>query len=453
MTFPDTFLWGVATAAYQVEGAVAADGRGPSSWDVFSHLPGRTHRGDTADIAADHYHRWEDDLDLMRDLGVKGYRFSIAWPRIQPDGRGAINPKGLDHYKRLVDGLHDRGIAPMATLFHWDLPNTLEIDGGWTSRETSHRFAEYAGTVHEALGDRIPTWITLNEPAMLAWWGYAMPTCAPGVGDPAAMLPAMHHQLLGHGLAVQAMRAGSHTTEIGLTGSFWPTRPASDTEADRNAAAWVDANLNRLVTDPLFKGAYPRHALDRHREITGAEELPFLHDGDLATINQPLDFFGLNYYAPIHLAADPVGRAGAVIGPGLKAREVVPAGAEVAPMGWIIDPTGLTDTLDILHRDYGTPVYITENGIGLHDYVSPEGTVEDTDRVAYLTAHLDACSKALDNGVDLRGYMAWSLMDNFEWAEGYSRRFGLVHIDYPTQTRTPKASAGWYRDLIARNGN
>ena len=451
--FPDGFLWGTATASYQVEGAVDEDGRGRSIWDTFSHTPGKVLHGDTGDIACDQYHRLEGDLDLMVDLGVQAYRFSVAWPRVQPEGSGPANQRGIDHYRQLVEGLRGRSIEPMLTLYHWDLPQALEDRGGWRSRETSERFAEYAGIVYEALGDSVRLWITLNEPWVAAWMGHGYGMHAPGHTDPAEALSATHHLLLGHGLALRAMRsAGTAENRLGITLNLHPARPARDREADSEAARRVDEQANRLYLDPIFRGEYPEGLLSHYRE-RGAE-LPPVRDGDLETTSAPLDFLGVNYYFRHHVREAPGEAAGpSMIFSDLDARGIVPHDAQRTAMGWPVESDGLTEILVRLHREYTRlPIYITENGAAFHDYVDPEGGVDDEERIAFLDAHFRAAHAAIEHGVDLRGYLVWSLLDNFEWAEGYSKRFGIVFVDYGTQRRIPKMSARWYREVIERNG-
>jgi beta-glucosidase len=451
MNFPQGFLWGTATASYQIEGAVNEDGRGTSIWDTFSHTPGKTYRGDTGDVACDHYHRLEEDLDLMADLGLQAYRFSVAWPRIQPDGVGAANRKGLDFYRRLVDGLRQRDIEPMLTLYHWDLPQALEERGGWTNRETSERFAEYAGIVYEALSDSVSYWITLNEPWVAAWLGYGLGLHAPGRKDAGDALSATHHLLLGHGLALERMRLAGDDNRLGVTLSLSPVRAATDDPADVEAARRVDLNANRLYLDPLFRGTYPEDAED-YRE---ASDFSFVRDGDLEKISAPVDFLGVNYYMR-HTVIDRDSSTNlkpAMDFRDLGARTLIPDGVETTAMGWPAEADGLTDLLVRLHEEYTqVPLYVTENGRAVHDYVDPEGEVKDEERVSYLDAHFRAAREAMDRGVDLRGYMVWSFLDNFEWGEGYSMRFGLVFVDYGTQKRTPKASARWYSEVIRRNG-
>ena len=451
MNFPEGFLWGTATASYQIEGAAHEDGRGASIWDTFSHTPGKTYRGDTGDLACDHYHRLEQDLDLMADLGLRAYRFSVAWPRIQPDGTGTANQKGLDFYRRLVDGLRQRDIEPMLTLYHWDLPQALEDRGGWTNRETSERFADYTGIVYEALSDSVSYWITLNEPWVAAWLGYGLGLHAPGKKDVGDALSATHHLLLGHGLALERMRSAADDNRLGVTLSLSPVRPATEDPADVEAARRVDLNANRLYLDPLFRGSYPEDAED-YRE---AGDFGFVREGDLEKISAPMDFLGVNYYMR-HTVIDRDSKTDlrpAMDFRDLEARTLIPAGVETTAMGWPAEADGLTDLLVRLHEEYTRiPLYVTENGRAVHDYVDPEGEVKDEERVSYLDAHFRAARGAMDRGVDLRGYMVWSFLDNFEWGEGYSMRFGLVFVDYGTQKRIPKASARWYSEVIRRNG-
>ena len=451
--FPEGFLWGTATASYQIEGAVNEDGRGTSIWDTFSHTPGKVYRGDTGDIACDHYHRLEEDLDLMADLGLKSYRFSVAWPRIQPEGSGPANQKGLDHYRRLVEGLRERSIEPMITLYHWDLPQALEDRGGWTSRETSERFAEYAGIMYEALGDSARFWITLNEPWVSAWNGYGMGVHAPGREGTDNALAATHHLLLGHGLALERMRSSGHSdNQLGITLNLAPVRPVSEDAADTEAARRVDGNANRLYLDPIFRGSYPE---DMREHYSGESDFSFVQDGDLDRISGPIDFLGVNYYMR-HTVVD--SRRNSELTTAMRfssadAATVLPPGVETTAMGWPVESDGLTELLVRLHEEYTQgPIYITENGRAVYDYVDPEGEVNDEERVAYLDDHFRAAHAAIQQGVNLRGYMVWSLLDNFEWALGYSKRFGIVFVDYGTQRRIPKMSASWYKGVIERNG-
>ncbi|RJL27180.1 GH1 family beta-glucosidase [Bailinhaonella thermotolerans] len=433
--FPDGFVWGVASSAFQVEGALEEDGRGVSVWDAFTRRPGVIRDGHTADVACDHYHRYGEDIALLAELGVDVYRFSIAWPRVVPAGAGAVNPRGLDFYERLVDGLLERGITPLPTLFHWDLPQALEDAGGWLERDTAHRFAEYVSAVAVRLGDRVGAWITLNEPFEHMSLGYALGEHAPGRTLLLDALPAAHHQLLGHGLAARLLRE-EHGAKVLLTNSYSPARPARDTPADRGAADAYDALHRRLFTDPVLLGRYPD--LSAYGLAAGA--LPYVRDGDLAVISAPLDGLGVNYYNPTLLAAPPAGS------PLPFDFAEFPPGVPRTAFGWPVVPDGLTQTLVELTELYGEalpPLWITENGCSCDAYV------EDGDRVAYLDAHVRAVHAAIERGADVRGYLVWTLTDNFEWAEGYHQRFGLVHVDHETQKRTPRASFTWYRDLIA----
>jgi beta-glucosidase len=457
--FPQGFVWGVATAAYQIEGAAGADGRGASIWDTFSHTPGRVYNGDTGDTACGHYHRLDQDLDLVASLGAGSYRFSIAWPRIQPDGRGPANPAGLDFYRRLVDGLRARNVTATATVYHWDLPQALQDEGGWLARDTAERFGEFAALAAEALGDGVERWITVNEPWCAAWHGYGNGLHAPGQTDVGAAVAATHHLLLGHARAVPALRAAS-AGAVGITLNPVPVRAAGQDPADLAAARRLDGCANRLFLDPIFEGRYPEDMLEHYAAVRPGFSV--VRDGDLQAISAPLDFLGVNYYSPA-LVADPGNveraRAQGLVPdraerePALEELGVVRlshAGAERTAMGWEIEPEGLTELLCRIDRDYpAPPIYVTENGAAFPDYVDPEGRVIDDERIAYLEGHLAAVSQAIEAGVDVRGYFCWSLMDNFEWGRGYSKRFGLVFVDYPTGRRIPKKSYAWYRDLVA----
>ncbi|MEV4636001.1 GH1 family beta-glucosidase [Actinoplanes sp. NPDC049548] len=447
--FPDGFIWGAATASYQIEGAVHEDGRGPSIWDTFSRTPGRVYAGHTGDVACDHYHRYVEDVAIMADLGLGSYRYSIAWPRIQPDGTGPVNTRGLDFYDRLTDELIGKGIDPVVTLYHWDLPQTLEDRGGWTVRETAEAFAEYAAIVHARLGDRVRTWTTLNEPWCSAYLGYGSGRHAPGVQDPAAAFRAVHHLLLGHGLAARALRAaGAQGVSITLNpAAVFPLDPQN--AADVAAARIVDGLHNRIFLDPLLRGAYPD---DMREHMARFTDLSHIREGDEAIINAPIDVLGVNFYTPAYVSAKP-GQPASPENPGTEGIAFRPPVGPITDIGWQIEPAALTKLLDRIHTDYGVPMMITENGAAYPDGPSGEtGEVHDTDRIEYLDTHLRACLEAISHGVDLRGYFAWSLMDNFEWAEGYKMRFGIVHVDYTTQQRVPKDSAKWYREVIRRNG-
>jgi beta-glucosidase len=466
LRFPDGFVWGTATASYQVEGAVTADGRGPSIWDTFSHTDGKIVDGTTADVACDHYHRYADDVAMMADLGLMSYRFSVAWPRVIPTGSGRVNRAGLDFYDRLVDALLARGITPLATLYHWDLPQPLQDAGGWTNRATSLRFAEYAQVVGAALGDRVPTITTFNEPWCTAFLGYSSGVHAPGITDNASSLAAAHHLNLAHGLGVSALRSVlPATADLSITLNLAYVRPASDSPEDQDAARHVEAVSNRIFLDPILRGRYPDELLDDLRHVT---DWSFVKRGDEATINQPIDVLGVNYYSPTMVTAatdelraattrrwsnDPMSTSGPSPYPGTDLAFSVPQEGPYTAMGWRIEPATFTDLLLRLHEDHpGLPIVITENGAAFGDPVGDDGVVHDVDRIDYLRSHVAAVHDAIQQGVDVRGYYAWSLMDNFEWAWGLSRRFGIVHVDYDTLVRTPKDSARWYRDVIAANG-
>ncbi|WP_030163549.1 GH1 family beta-glucosidase [Spirillospora albida] len=438
MGLPEGFRWGVATAAYQIEGAATEDGRGPSIWDTFSATPGRTRDGRTGEVACDHYHRWPEDVDLMAGLGIDTYRFSLSWTRVRPTGGGAANPKGLDFYDRLVDALLDRGIAPAATLYHWDLPQPLEDEGGWLNRDTAFRFAEFAYLAAERLADRVELWMTLNEPVVTTAYGYGFGVYAPGRALLLDAMPTAHNQLLAHGAAVTALRSRGVRT-IGIANHYSPARPADpDSAADRAAAGAFDIFMNRLYTEPLLTGRYP------DLSALGGEKLD-IRDEDLAIIASPIDFLGVNYYQPTGVTAPAEGNP-------LPFDLAELSGHPVTGMGWPIVPDAFLELLRSLKERYGDrlpPLYITENGCSFPDEPGPDGAVDDASRIAYLDAHIAAMRTAVDEGVDVRGYYTWSLLDNFEWSEGYGPRFGLVHVDYATQQRTPKKSYAWYRDLIA----
>jgi len=454
LTFPGGFTWGTATAAYQIEGAATADGRGLSVWDTFSRAPGNVRGGDTGDIACDAYHRYADDIALMASFGVNAYRFSISWPRVLPGGRGPVNQKGLDYYKAVLDSLGEHGIAASVTLYHWDLPQELQDQGGWATRDTAQRFADYVAVVGEALGDRVAQWITLNEPQVVASHGYRTGEHAPGVRDARAAAAATHHLLLGHGLAVQALRSASPAVPVGITLDMHPLRVPGGTwpEAVERARLIRDAELNRLYLEPVLHGRYPDHVRD---VLLPPESL--VADGDLETIGQPIDFLGVNYYSPVFLRpGDPDDlRRGEkrVTGgdlPGVV--EYAPDGLERTPMGWLVDPEGLYELLMGLSKDApGLPLFITENGRAAEDYVNPDGEVNDAERVRYLHLHLEAAARAIRDGANLAGYFLWSLLDNFEWGWGYQKRFGIVFVDFGTQRRIPKASARFYSDVVRAN--
>jgi beta-glucosidase len=429
--FPDGFVWGAATAAYQVEGAVDADGRGASIWDTFCARPGAIAGGDTGAVACDHYHRYPEDIDLMADLGLGAYRFSVAWPRIQPDGAGAVNQKGLDHYRRVVDRLLERGIVPYLTLYHWDLPQALEDRGGWPSRETAYRFADYAAIVHAALGDVVSHWITLNEPKVSSHAGYGSGIHAPGIADLARRDLAAHHLLLAHGLGLQALRAATRPgDQVGITLDLSPVDPLTASAGDAAAARRVDADSHLMFLEPVLRGGYPPESAGPRAAARA---------GDLALIGAPVDFLGVNYYRRMLVRAVPE--------PPLRAEVVLPDGVPVTMNHWPVQPDGLRDLLVGLRDGYPglPPVYITENGAAY------PGEVDDPARIDYLRRHLLALHAAITAGVDVRGYFVWTLMDNFEWADGYATRFGIVRVDHDDLRRTPRTSAPWYGKVAREN--
>ncbi|RKS09934.1 broad-specificity cellobiase [Nocardiopsis sp. Huas11] len=454
--FPEDFLWGAATASFQIEGATTADGRGRSIWDTFCDTPGKVLGGDTGEPADDHYRRYADDVALMKRLNLGAYRFSIAWPRIVPDGSGEVNPAGLAFYDRLVDELLEQGLQPWATLYHWDLPQTLEDAGGWPARDTAYRFRDYAKVVADALGDRVEHWMTLNEPWCASFLGYYDGHHAPGHKDPEAALAATHHLLLGHGLATEAIRSTGRPAKIGMAHNQAVIRPHGPSAEDARAARRADGVRNRLFIDPVLHGRYPADVV---QDLAAISDFSFVQDGDLETISVPIDFLGVNYYTPEWVAASAKGLDPDLVSGegeawlGAEPEEVhVSQGLPVTHMGWEIDPTGLFDVLQRLAGEgRGIDLYVTENGCAFEDTVSEDGAVHDPDRLAYYEGHLRAAREAIHAGIPLRGYFAWSLLDNFEWAWGYSRRFGLVHVDYDTQVRTVKDSGHWYAEL-ARTG-
>ncbi|MDH3957895.1 MAG: GH1 family beta-glucosidase [Actinomycetota bacterium] len=446
--FPEGFLWGAATAAYQIEGAVHEDGRGPSIWDTFSHTPGAVVGGDTGDVAADHYHRYVEDVELMASLNLAAYRFSIAWPRIQPDGSGPVNGAGMAFYDRLVDALLARGIAPAVTLYHWDLPQALEDAGGWPARDTALRFADYAALVHGALGDRVDLWTTLNEPWCSANLGYWSGVHAPGRTEPGQSLAAMHHLLLGHGMAIDAMRAQARVEEqLSITLNLWPVLPASHSPEDAAAADLMDGFQNRVYLDPVLRGAYPQDVIAATSDLTDWE---FVKPGDLDVISRPIDLLGVNYYAPLRAGGEPDAAARTSFPADRGIRRLPPEGA-LTEMGWEINPGAFADLLVQLHTEYGIPLVVTENGAAFPDVLESTGQVEDSQRRAYIAGHVGAVHDAITRGADVRGYFAWSLLDNFEWAEGYAKRFGIVYVDYATMARHPKSSARWFAETARRS--
>jgi len=436
--FPVDFRWGCSTSSYQIEGAIHEDGRGESIWDRFCATPGRIRDGSSGAVACDHYHRWPADLDLARGLGVNAYRFSIAWPRILPVGRGAApNVQGLDFYSRLVDGMLERGLEPWATLYHWDLPQALQDEGGWAARSTVEAFVDYVDVVTRRLGDRVKHWITHNEPWCTAFLGHDQGNHAPGVKDFKTSLQVCHHLLVSHGLALPVIRANAPAAKAGITLSLHPIEPSSASQADLAAARRHDGLRNRWFLDPLYGRGYPADVL----ALLGADA-PTLHHGDLSIIARATDFLGVNYYFP-EVVADAPG-AGA-----MAARVVEREGVERTAFGWEVSPQGIVTLLERVHREWAAaPIYLTENGSTFDDVVEADGSVHDEQRRSYLERHLAAALEARRRGVPLEGYFAWSLLDNFEWAEGYVRRFGLTYVDYATQRRTLKASGRWYARFL-----
>lgn len=439
-TFPPDFAWGTATAAYQIEGGWDADGKGPSTWDTFVHRPGTVLDGQTGDVAVDHYHRWAEDLDLMAGLGVNAYRFSVAWSRVLPQGTGTVNAAGLDFYDRLVDGMLARGIAPYLTLHHWDLPQTLEDAGGWTSRATAEAFAEYATVMADRLGDRVAAWITLNEPFVLTSFGHSFGVHAPGRTMGLAVWPVVHHLLLAHGLGVQALRAVGVSGLVGITNNLSPVWALTDSAEDRAAAERLDTFYNRQWLDPILLGSQP---IDPQVAYPGSPA-DVVREGDAQIIASPIDMLGVNFYNPQQVKAP---------GPGNPMGfELVPiTGVPRTGFDWPVVPESLTDLLVGLTERYGDalpPMYVTENGTSIPDVVADDGRVHDDFRIAYLDRHIRAVADAMDRGADVRGYFCWSFVDNFEWAEGYHQRFGLVYVDLDTLERIPKDSFAWYRALV-----
>ena len=463
-TFPSDFLWGAATASYQIEGASTADGRYDSIWDTYARTPGRVLHGHDGSVACDHYHRYAEDVALLRELDLSAYRFSVAWPRVCPDGR-TVNRAGLDFYSRLVDELLGAGITPWLTLYHWDLPQVLEDAGGWPERDTAYRFRDYAGAVHDVLGDRVGLWTTLNEPWCSAFLGYGSGRHAPGRTEPVAALRAAHHLLLGHGLAVEELRRRDPSLELGLTLNFTDTQPLDPgSHRDLDAARRIDGLANRFFVEPVMRGAYPQDVLE---DLAGLWPDDLVQEGDLDVVSTPVDVLGVNYYATQTVTAGCGPERAAVAAaqarrfdapsPAIGSEHVVTVrrGVPVSGMGWENSPGGLRELLVRLQEDYtgarGVRLYVTENGAAADDVPDADGFVDDQDRLDYLDQHLRAVHEAMDRGADVRGYFVWSLLDNFEWAWGYTRRFGIVRVDYDTQRRIPKASALWYAD-VARSG-
>jgi beta-glucosidase len=433
--FANDFLWGTATAAYQIEGGVTVDNRGPSIWDTFAHSRGKIWQNENGDIACDHYHRWQEDIALMRELGVNAYRFSIAWPRIIPQGRGVVNQKGLDHYDRLVDALIAAGITPFATLYHWDLPQALQDEGGWAERSTIDAFLAYTDVVSQRLGDRIPYWVTHNEPSVHGFHGHYYGVHAPGLQQLPVAMQTMHHLLLSHGYAVPIIRAANKDARVGIALNFVHCVPADDSPASQDATRRHDGQWNRWCLEPLVYGTYPQDVW----ELLG-NAVPVVREGDLSVIQTPIDFLGVNYYFRARIQHDPAALPFAT-------REAPPLpDRDYTACGWEVYPDGLRLLLERLHRDYPVPAYyITESGAAFDDVVTPDQQVRDGARQAYLEAHFRAAHQAAQAGVPLRGYFVWSLLDNFEWGEGYSKRFGIVHVDFATQRRTIKESGRWFQ--------
>jgi beta-glucosidase len=450
--FPAGFAWGAATAAYQIEGAADTDGKGPSIWDTFSHTPGKVRGGDSGDIACDSYHRYREDVALVAGLGLTSYRFSVSWPRVQPGGRGPANQRGLDYYRALLDELAGHGIEATVTLYHWDLPQELQDEGGWAVRGTAERFADYAAIAAEALGDRVARWITINEPQVIVSNGHRYGSHAPGLRDPEAAAAATHHVLLAHGLATRVLR-DLGAAQVGITLDMHPVRVLPNALLDglEQARLITDAAANGLYLEPVLYGRYPADA--------PAQLLPpagLIADGDMDTISQPIDFLGVNYYSPVFLrAGDPADlrrneEPARCAVPGVV--EYLPEQLERTSMGWLVDPDGLHQLLmDLSKQAPGLPLYVTENGRAAEDYVNPQGAVDDLERVRYLHTHLEAAARAIRDGASLAGYFAWSLLDNFEWGWGYQKRFGIVFVDFGTQRRIPKSSAGFYSDVARAN--
>ncbi|MEX2541928.1 MAG: GH1 family beta-glucosidase [Trueperaceae bacterium] len=435
--FPKEFIWGASTAAYQIEGAVHEDGRGVSIWDTFSHTAGKVAGGDTGDVACDHYHRYREDVSLMARLGIDAYRFSVAWPRVFPSGKGKPNRRGLDFYGRLVDELLERGIEPWVCLYHWDLPQALEDRGGWTARDTVHRFVDYAEVVAQSLGDRVDNFLMLNEPSIVAVLGHLLGIHAPGRSDIAAYAASTHNLNLAAGQGVARLRELGNW-RLGTVLNLEPVHGVGEGEQEQRVLTLYDAFRNRNYADPLFLGTYP--------EATAAMMQPHVRDGDLEAIRQPLDMLGLNLYSRVRVKADP----GSLVG----FRQLdPPSGAQRTAMNWEVYPDALFQQLVELKERYGNPpVYVTENGAAFADRREPDGSVRDQQRIDFLAGYIGAVRRALDSGVDVRGYFVWSLLDNFEWAEGYDKRFGLVYVDYRTQERVTKASFDWYRETIRNKG-
>lgn len=440
--FPDKFMWGAATAAYQIEGGYAENGKGDSIWDRFCRIPGKVRDGNTGDVACDHYHRYRDDVKLMKTIGLNAYRFSVAWSRIFPEGKGQVNQGGLDFYNRLVDELLNAGIEPFVTLYHWDLPQALQEEGGWANRDIIGYFGDYAAEVSKKLGDRVHHWITHNEPWVVSFLGHYSGVHAPGIRDLATALKVSHHLLLSHGEAVPILREnGDEKTRVGITLNLSPVHPASESEEDRKVAQRFDAHLNRWFLDPIYKGFYPEDMMAFY-----GDKVPKIHAQDLDRISTKIDFLGVNYYFRTVVKADP---KEVLLGTGL----IKPTDAESTEMGWEVYPAGIYEILRRVHDEYNvSTIYITENGAALADEADKNGQVNDRRRIKYLKDHFLQTHRAIEDGVRLSGYFVWSLLDNFEWAYGFSKRFGLIYVDYPTQKRIIKASGLWYKKVIEKNG-
>ncbi|WP_426755055.1 GH1 family beta-glucosidase [Myxococcus sp. Y35] len=446
--FPNDFLWGVATSAYQIEGATSADGRGESIWDRFAATPGKISDGSDGKVACDHYHRWREDVELMRWLGVKSYRFSMAWPRVLPTGRGKVNAAGLDFYSRLVDGLLEAGIEPFVTLYHWDLPQALQDQGGWPSRDTASAFVEYADAASRKLGDRVKRWITHNEPWCISVLGYGNGEHAPGHKNWSEVLATAHHLLVSHGQAVPVIRANVKNAQVGITLNLSPAWPASPSAEDEEACRRHDGSFNRWFLDPLYGRGYPKDVVEDYIQDghLASPTLDFVREGDMATIAVPTDFLGINYYSRAIMRSDRIPES-------QNAPRTVHPEPERTDMDWEVYAPALTRLLQHLHTHYQPgPLYITENGCAYATGPGADGKVHDDKRVAYLRSHLEASLEAIRQGVPLAGYFAWSLLDNFEWAFGYQKRFGMVYVDYDTQRRIPKDSAHLYKALVEKNG-
>ena len=441
LEFPQNFVWGAITSSYQIEGAWNEDGKGLSIWDTFVRQPGKIERGENGNIAADHYHRWREDIDLMAELGLKAYNFSVSWPRVLPEGRGQVNAAGLDFYDRLVDGLLEKGITPFVMLYHWELPQALQDKGGWGERQTAADFAEYGRIVARRLGDRVRHWVTHNEPLVSSLLGHFMGEHAPGIQDPIIAFHAVHHELLSHGLAVEALRAElPPEAQIGLILNLSPCYPASESDEDQQAARRMDGVFNRLFLDPVLCGHYPEDVYNLLAPL-----FPPIQPDDLSTISRPLDFLGINYYTRAVVRNDPQAF-------GLQASEIKPVGSEYSQM-WEIYPPGIYDILMRVYNEYHPKaMYVTENGVCVPDGIDFDGRVRDERRIRYLRDHIAQVQRALQDGAPLKGYFHWTLTDNFEWAFGYRMRFGLVYVDFETQKRTVKDSGRWYAECIRKNG-